>query len=31
VNQYIIFAIQNVSATDSTLLSYYQIIKQWQI
>ena len=28
VNQYIIFAIQNVSATDSTLLSYYQILKQ---
>jgi hypothetical protein len=28
VNQYIIFAIQNVSAVDSTILSYFQIQKQ---
>jgi len=28
VDQYIIFAIQNVSIIDSTLLSYYQILKQ---
>lgn len=28
VDQYIIFSIQNIAGTDSTLLSYYNIIKQ---